>query len=95
MTTIAIYKQEIENELDKVREILEEFKGRIEDLSDVERIDTIQDVEELEKMASDIRAKVIKINDEMEYSWEQIKNDVDSSIDTIKEAFARLNRALV
>ena len=95
MTTIAIYKQEIENELDKVREILEEFKGRIEDLSDVERIDTIQDVEELEKMASDIRAKVMKLNDEMEDSWEQIKNDVDSSRDTIKEAFARLNRALV
>lgn len=95
MTTIAIYKQEIENELNQVRDTLEAFKGRIRQLSDVGRVDTIQDVEELEKMASDIRTKVMQLNDEMEDSWEQIKNDVDSSRDTIKEAFARLNRALV
>lgn len=95
MTTIEIFKQEIENELDQIKQTLEELKLRIRNLSDVERVDSVQDIEELEKVASDMRVKIMKLNDDMEDSLDQIKNDVNSSRNIIKEAFARLNRALV
>ncbi|MDD2266144.1 hypothetical protein [Sulfuricurvum sp.] len=95
MSTIEAYKQEIETELDRAREKLVELKEKIRSSSDVERLDSIDEIEALEKMASDMRAKIKELNEEMEDSWEQIKGDIDSSRNTINEAFARLNRSLV
>ncbi len=95
MSTIEKYKQEIENELDHTREKLVELKAKIRGFSDVERLESIEEVEGLEKMASDMRAKIKELNVEMEDSWEQIKGDIDSSRNKIDEAFARLNRSLV
>ena len=95
MSTIEAYKQEIETELDLAREKLAELKAKIRGFSDVERISSFKDVEELEKMASDLKAKIQELNDDMEDSWEQIKGDIDSSRKKIDEAFARLDRSLV
>ena len=95
MSTIETYKQEIETELDLIREKLVELKAKIRGFSDVERLDSIEEVEGLEKMASDMRTKLKQLNEEMEDSWEQIKGDIDSSKDTINDAFGRLNRGLV
>lgn len=95
MTTIETYTQEIEAALDLARGKLIELKSRIRAFSDVERLDSIEEVEELEKMANDIRIKIKDLNEEMEDTLEQIKGDIDNSKNTIDEAFARLNRAMV
>jgi hypothetical protein len=95
MSTIETYKQEIEKELSLALEKLVELKTKIRSLSDVERLDFIKDVESLETMANEMRARVKEINIEMENSWEQIKGDVDSSLMEINEGFERLNRSLV
>lgn len=95
MSTIGTYKQEIETELDLAREKLVELKAKIRGFSDVERLDSLEEVEELEKMASDMRSKIKELNEDMEDSWEQIKGDIDSSRKKINETFARLNRSLV
>ncbi len=94
MSTIETYKQEIEKELNLALEKLVELKTKIRSLSDVERLDFIKDVESLETMANEMRARVKEINVEMENSWKQIKGDVDSSLITINEGFERLNRSL-
>jgi chromosome segregation ATPase len=95
MSTIETYKQEIETELDLVREKLIELKTKIRGLSDVERLESIEEVEGLEEMANDMRTKIKELNEVMEDSWEQIKGDIESSRNTINEAFERLNRSLV
>lgn len=95
MSTIETYKQEIETELDLAREKLVELKTKIRGLSDVERLESIEEVEGLEEMANDMRTKVKELNEVMEDSWEQIKGDIESSRNTINEAFERLNRSLV
>ena len=94
MSTIETYKQEIEKELNLALEKLVELKTKIRTLSDTERLEFIKDVESLETMANEMRARVKEINIEMENSWEQIKGDVNSSLITINEGFERLNRAL-
>lgn len=95
MNTIETYKQEIETELDLAREKLVELKTKIRGLSDVERLESIEEVEGLEEMANDMRTKIKELNEVMEDSWEQIKGDIESSRNTINEAFERLNRSLV
>ncbi len=95
MSTIETYKQEIETELDLVREKLVELKAKIRGFSDVERLDSIEEVEELEKMASDMRTKIKELNEDMEDSLNQIKSDIDSSRTKINDSFAMLNRSLV
>ncbi|MDD5401635.1 MAG: hypothetical protein PHQ93_10680 [Sulfurimonas sp.] len=95
MSTIETYKHEIETELDLIRGKLVELKTKIRSFSDVERLDSIEEVEELEKMANDMMTKVKELSEEMEDSWKQIKGDIESSKNRINDAFARLNRALV
>lgn len=95
MNTIETYKQEIETQLDFVREKIVEFKTKIRGFSDIERIDSIEEIDELEKMADDIRSKIKELNKDMEASWEQIKGDIDNSRNRINETFERLNRSLV
>ena len=95
MRTIEVYKKEIETELDLAREKLDELKAKIRGFSDVERIASLEDIEELEKIANEMRTKIKEFNEDMEDSWKQIKGDIDSSRKKINEAFARLNRSLV
>lgn len=95
MSTIETYKQEIETELDLAREKLVELKVKIRGFSDVERIQSFEKIEELEKMSSDMRTKIRELNVDMEDSWEQIKGDIDGSRSKINDAFAMLNRSLV
>jgi len=95
MSIIETYKQEIEAELDLVREKLVELKEKIRGLSDVERIQSLEKIEELEMMDSDVRAKMEELNEDMAESWDQIKGDIDSSRERIHDSFARLNRSLV
>jgi len=95
MSTIEAYKQEIETELDIARKKLVELKEKIRGFSDIERISSFKNVEDLEKMASDLKAKIQELNEDMEDSWEQIKGDIDSSRKKIDEAFSRLDRSLV
>lgn len=95
MSTLETYKQEIETELDSARTKLVELKAKIRGFSDVERIQSFKDVEELEKMASEMRTKIRDLNEDMEGSLDQIKGDIDNSRNKINEAFARLNRSLV
>lgn len=95
MITIDIYKQEIEAELDLVREKLIALKTKIRGLSDTKRLESMEEFKSLEAMASDMKTKLKKLNVEMEDSWEQIKNDIDSSRSKINDTFASLNRSLV
>lgn len=95
MNTIETYKQEIETELDHAREKLDALKAKIRGFSDVERIQSFKDIEELEKMVSDMKTQIRELNVEMDDSWNQIKGDIDSSRKTIDDAFAKLDRALV
>ena len=95
MSIIETYKQEIEAELDLVRGKLVELKEKIRGLSDVERIQSLEKIEELEMMDSDVRAKMEELNEDMAESWDQIKGDIDSSRERINDSFARLNRSLV
>lgn len=95
MSTLETYKQEIETELDSARTKLVELKAKIRGFSDVERIQSFKDLEELEKMASEMRTKIRDLNEDMEGSLDQIKGDIDNSRNKINEAFARLNRSLV
>lgn len=95
MITIDIYKQEIEAELDLVREKLIALKTKIRGLSDTKRLESMEEFKSLEAMASDMKTKLKKLNVEMEDSWEQIKNDIDSSRSNINDTFASLNRSLV
>lgn len=95
MNTIETYKKEIEKELDHAREKLDELKAKIRGLSDVERIQSFEDVEELENIASDMRIKISELSVDMEDAWEQIKGDIDNSRNKINEAFVRLNKSLV
>lgn len=95
MSIIETYIQEIETELDLAREKIVELKVKIRALSDAERLDSLEEVEELEKITSDMRTKMKELTIEMEDSWEQIKGDIDSSRNKINESFARLNRSLV
>lgn len=95
MITIKIYKQEIEAQIDIVREKLVALKTKIRDLSDVKRLEVIEEVEDLEQMSSKMKIKLKELNVEMEDSWEQIKNDIDGSKNRINDAFANLNRSLV
>ena len=95
MSIIETYIQEIEAELDLVREKLVELKEKIRGLSDVERIQSLEKIEELEMMDSDVRAKMEELNEDMAESWDQIKGDIDSSRERINDSFARLNRSLV
>ncbi|WP_087439449.1 hypothetical protein [Sulfurospirillum diekertiae] len=95
MSTIETYKQEIETELDHAREKLDVLKAKIRGFSDVERIQSFKDIEELEKMVSDMKTQIRELNVEMDDSWNQIKGDIDSSRKTIDDAFAKLDRALV
>lgn len=95
MNTLEIYKQEIETELDHALEKLDELKAKIRGLSDVERIQSFEDVEELENIASDMRIKISELSVDMEDAWDQIKSDIDNSRNKINEAFVRLNKSLV
>jgi chromosome segregation ATPase len=95
MSTIETYKQEIETELDLAREKLIELKEKIRSFSDIERFDSLEEVEALEKLADEMKSKLKELNKEMGDSWEQIKSDIESSRNRIDEAFARLNRSLV
>lgn len=95
MRTIETYKQEIEAELDIMRRKLVELKTKIRGFSDVKCLDSLEKLERLEKMASDLKTKIKELNVEMEDSLEQIKDDINSSKKTINEAFERLNRSLV
>jgi len=95
MSIIETYIQEIEAELDLVRGKLVELKEKIRGLSDVERIQSLEKIEELETMDSDVRAKMEELNEDMAESWDQIKGDIDSSRERINDSFARLNRSLV
>ena len=95
MSTIETYTEEIEAALDLAREKLVELKAKIRGFSDVERIESLEEVEGLEKIASDIRTKIKELDKDVKDSWEQIKGDIDSSQNKIDEAFARLNRAMV
>ena len=95
MITIKIYKQEIEAEIDLVREKLVALKTKIRDLSDMKRLEIIEEVKDLEQMSSKMKIKLKELNVEMEDSWEQIKNDIDDSKNRINDAFANLNRSLV
>jgi chromosome segregation ATPase len=95
MSTLETYKQEIETELDSARTKLVELKAKIRGFSDVERIQSFKDVEELEKMASEMRTKIRDLNEDMEGSLDQIKGDIDNSRNKINKAFERLNRSLV
>lgn len=95
MSTIETYKQEIETELDLAREKLVELKVKIRSFSDIERLQSFEKIEELEKMSSDMRTKIRELNVDMEDSWEQIKGDIDGSRNKINDAFAMLNRSLV
>ncbi len=95
MSTLETYKQEIETELDSARTKLVELKAKIRGFSDVERIQSFKDLEELEKMAGEMRTKIRDLNEDMEGSLDQIKGDIDNSRNKINEAFARLNRSLV
>lgn len=95
MITIEIYKQEIETELDLAREKLVQLKTNIRSLSDEKRLEVMKDVEDLEQMSNDMKTKLKELNVEMKDSWEQIKNDIDSSRSKINDTFARLNRSLV
>lgn len=95
MNTKDAYKQKIEAELDFTREKLVELKTKIRGFSDVERLDSLEKLEGLEKMASDLRSKIKELNVEMEDSLEQIKSDINSSKKTIDEAFEKLNSAMV
>lgn len=95
MSIIETYIQEIEAELDLVRGKLVELKEKIRGLSDVERIQSLEKIEELEMMDSDVRAKMEELNEDMAESWDQIKGDIDSSRERINDSFARLNRSLV
>lgn len=95
MIIIEIYKQEIETELDLVREKLVELKTKIRGLSDTKRLESMEEFKSLEAMASGMKTKLKKLDVEMEDSWEQIKNDIDSSRNRINDAFACLNRSLV
>lgn len=95
MITIEIYKQEIEAEIDLAREKLVALKTKIRGLSDTKRIEAMEEFKNLEDMASDMKIKLKELSVEMEDSWEQIKNDIDSSRNKINNTFARLNRSLV
>lgn len=95
MSIIETYIQEIETELDLARGKIVELKVKIRALSDAERLDSLEEVEELEKITSDMRTKMKELTIEMEDSWEQIKGDIDSSRNKINESFALLNRSLV
>lgn len=95
MITIEIYKQEIETELDLAREKLIALKSKIRSLSDTKRLEVMKDIEGLEQMSNDMKTKLKELNVEMKDSWEQIKNDIDSSRSKINDTFARLNRSLV
>ncbi len=95
MNTIEMYKQEIETELDHALEKLDELKAKIRGFSDVERIQSFKDVEELENIASDIRIKISELTVDMEDAWDQIKSDIDSSRHKINDTFVKLNKALV
>jgi chromosome segregation ATPase len=95
MNTIEIYKQEIEADLDLARGKLVELKEKIRGFSDAERLDAVLEIEDLEKMASDMRTQTKELDKAMKDSWEQIKSDIDSSRNTINEDFSRLNRSLV
>lgn len=95
MSTIELYKQEIETALEHAKEKLVSLKSKIRSFSDVERLEFIKDNEELEKMTNDMRTKIKELNTEMEDSLNQIKDDIDSSNNVINESFAKLNRSLV
>jgi len=95
MTTIETYKHEIEIELDNAREKLGALKAKIRGFSDVERIQSFKDVEELEKMANEMKTKIKELNVEMDASWDQIKGDIVSSQKTIDGAFATLDRSFL
>lgn len=95
MSIIETYKHEIEIELDHVRGKLDELRTKIRGFSDVQRLESLVDVEELENITSDMRTKLNELNEDMNDSWEQIKGDIESSRNKINEAFARLNRSLV
>jgi Leucine-rich repeat (LRR) protein len=95
MNTIEIYKQEIEAELELAREKLVALKTKIRSLSDTKRLEVMKDVEGLEQISNDMKNKLKELNIEMKDSWEQIKNDIDSSRNKINDTFARLNRSLV
>jgi hypothetical protein len=79
MNTIEIYKQEIEAELELAREKLVALKTKIRSLSDTKRLEVMKDVEGLEQISNDMKNKLKELNIEMKDSWEQIKNDIDSS----------------
>jgi hypothetical protein len=95
MNTIEIYKQEIEAELELAREKLVALKTKIRSLSDTKRLEVMKDVEGLEQISNDMKNKLKELNIEMKDSWEQIKNDIDSSRNKINDTLARLNRSLV
>ncbi|MFT7003572.1 MAG: flagellar basal body-associated protein FliL [Sulfurimonas sp.] len=95
MSIIETYKQEIEAELDLAREKLVELRTNIRGLSDAKRLESIEEVEGLEQIASDMKSKLNELSIEMEDSWGQIKGDIHNSKKTINDAFARLNRSLV
>jgi len=94
MNIIEIYTGEIEVELNLVHTKLAELKAKVEGLSDTERLNSFENVQELEDIANDMVSKVKELQKDMEDSWKQIQDDVQSSHDTVDDAFARLNRSL-
>jgi len=94
MNIIEIYTGEIEVELNLVHTKLAELKAKVRGLSDTERLNSFENVQELEDIANDMVSKVKELQKDMEDSWKQIQDDVQSSHNTVDDAFARLNRSL-
>ncbi|MDY0233777.1 MAG: hypothetical protein RBS11_07030 [Sulfurimonas sp.] len=94
MNIIEIYTGEIEVELNLVHTKLAELKAKVRSLSDTQRLNSFENVQELEDIANDMVSKVKELQKDMEDSWKQIQDDVQSSHDTVDDAFARLNRSL-
>ena len=91
----VVRRKEVSQKIKEAREQGDLSENAEYDAAKDEQRDIEARIEELEKIASEMRTKIQDFNESMEDSWVQIKGDIDSSRNKINDAFARLNRSLV
>lgn len=86
MTKKEVYKQKIEAELEVVQAKLAEYKAEAKSAAADVRIEYTKHVDELEKMADAINAKLDEIAIAGEDTWESLKEGLESAWNTFTTA---------
>jgi uncharacterized protein YukE len=86
MSTKEAYKQKMEAELELVQAKLAELKAHAKSLTADAGIAYAKQVDQFEQRMAATKAKLKELGEASEGAWEQLKNGMESALDTLSAA---------